>query len=129
MIKAIWTWDCAIHKVVSSPIFPLSFIGGCLPQLCFCDGISQNPSGDNLRHFVSARRLCDFGRARKTSYRFVVSKKNKKQWEHDGSKSESKIEVTVRSCCEKQFKRKDFARGAKVLRLLHKCSKANSDKL
>lgn len=29
--------------------------------------------------------------------------KTKKQWEHDGSKSASKIEVTVRSCCEKQF--------------------------
>ena len=30
--------------------------------------------------------------------------KNKKQWEHYGSKS--KIEVTVRSCCEKQFEKK-----------------------
>ena len=51
------------------------------------------------------------------------------QWEHDGRKSASKIEVTVR-CCEKQFeKKKDFARSAKVLRLPRKCSKANSDKL
>ena len=56
-------------------------------------------------------------------------KKKKKQWEHDGSKSADKIEVTVRSCCKKQFKKKkkDFVRGAEVLR--RKCSKANSDKL
>ena len=57
-------------------------------------------------------------------------RKEKKQWEHDGSESARKIEVTVRSCCEKQFeKKKDFARGAEVLRLSRKCSKANSDKL
>ena len=53
----------------------------------------------------------------------------KKQWEHDGSKSASKIEVTVRSCCEKQFEKKNFAGIAKVLRLSRKCSKANSVKL
>ena len=48
-------------------------------------------------------------------------KKKNIQWEHDGSKSASKIEVTVRSCCEKQFeKKKDFARGANILRLSRK---------
>ena len=36
----------------------------------------------------------------------------KKQWEHDGSKSASKIEVTVRSCSEKQFEKKKTLREA-----------------
>ena len=35
-----------------------------------------------------------------------------KQWEHDGNKSASKIEVTVRSCYEKQFEKKKTLREA-----------------
>ena len=59
-----------------------------------------------------------FRRRKKNLVPFVVSKKNKqtnkkkKQWEHDGSKSASKIEVTVRSCSEKQFEKKKTLREA-----------------
>ena len=60
----------------------------------------------------------------------LCPKKNQQHWEHDGSKNASKVEVTVRSCCEKQFeKKKDLARGPKIPQLSRKCSKANSAKL
>ena len=40
---------------------------------------------------------------------------SKNVWEREGSTSTSKTEVTVRSCCKKQFeKKKNFAKGAKL---------------
>ena len=82
-----------------------------------------------MRHFVSVRRLCDFGRARKTLYRFVVSKKKKtvgarREQEREQDRGRGFIHVA-----KNNLKKKNFARGAKVLRLSRKCSKANSDKL
>ena len=37
--------------------------------------------------------------------------------------------VTVRSCCEKRFEKKNFAKVAKILRLSQKYSKTNFAKL
>ena len=55
----------------------------------------------------------------------------KKQWEHDGSKSASKIEVMVRSCSEKQFeKKKGTFHSTKYsglkFRVFHACDEWNS---
>ena len=42
----------------------------------------------------------------------LLCQKKKKQWKLDGSKSASRIEVTVRSCSEKQFEKKKTLREA-----------------
>ena len=39
----------------------------------------------------------------------------KNVWEREGSLSTSKTEVKARTCCKKQFEKKNFAKGAKIL--------------
>ena len=51
------------------------------------------------------------GQAGKTTNRFVVSKK-KNVSKRERSKSASKTEVTVRSCCKKQFEKKKLCQKA-----------------
>ena len=103
----------------SGPISHLPFVCGCpYSALCCYGRIAQNASGKNLRHFVSARRSGDFGRAKKKKTRtgktgwvggvgaVRICRVKKNVWECKGSTSASKTEVTVRSCCKKQFEKK-----------------------